>query len=67
MQAWNEIPEAKLDTPKGIGWVFVLIRIILIVLYVLSLFVIHIFLSFFGWRKIGNVPHYDASKVPYSI
>ena len=51
MQAWNEIPEAKLDTPKGIGWVFVLIRIILIVLYVLSLFVIHIFLSFLGMKN----------------
>ena len=54
MQAWNEIPEAKLDTPKGIGWVFVLIRIILIVLYVLSLFVIHIFLSFLEFQSISR-------------
>lgn len=51
MQTWNEIPEAKLDSPKGVGWVLVFVRIILIVLYVSVLFIIHIFLSFLGMKN----------------
>ncbi len=46
MQAWNDVPAAKLDRPKGIGWVLLFIRVILIIFLISTLFLFHIFLSF---------------------
>jgi len=52
MQAWNDVPAAKLDRPKGIGWVLLFIRVILIIFLISTLFLFHIFLSFFGMKNL---------------
>ena len=52
MQAWNDVPAAKLDRPKGIGWVLLFIRVILIIFLISTLFLFHILLSFFGMKNL---------------
>ena len=52
MHAWNGLPAAQLEMPKGIGWWLLLIRVNLIVFYVTILFMVHILFSFFGMKNI---------------
>jgi len=52
MHAWNGVPAAQLERPKGIGWWLLLIRVNLIVFYVTILFMVHILFSFFGMKNI---------------
>ena len=52
MHAWNGVPAAQLERPKGIGWWLLFIKVNLIIFYVTILFMVHILLSFFGMKNI---------------
>ena len=51
MHAWNGVPAAQLERPKGIGWWLLFIKVNLIIFYVTILFMVHILLSFFGMKN----------------
>ena len=55
MQAWQGIPEAELERPKGLGWLLLTFRLALIASTILTMFIPLIILRTVGKKNAGQL------------